>query len=290
LYLYLKQLSIIQSNSQDAYYNLALEEYLVLHSQEDILLFYINDDAVVIGKHQNPWKEVNLAPLPNSGQHKVIRRLSGGGTVFHDTGNINFSFIRNKDSDFVDFREHIEPISEALAALGIPNLISPRNDIFVNERKVSGNAEHVNSKVKRILHHGTLLYDSNIIKLNGSIRPTKALKIKTHAVDSVRSPVMNMREVNDLGDTRTFLAKLIDTLNQVLDIKEINEITPSDYNEVNELVKTKYTTWSWNFGHTPQFTYTNQLDTEIKIRKGHVTECKDNTLIGKRFDEILNDE
>ena len=73
--------------------------------------------------------------------------------VFHDTGNINFSFIRNKDSDFVDFREHIEPISEALAALGIPNLISPRNDIFVNERKVSGNAEHVNSKVKRILHH-----------------------------------------------------------------------------------------------------------------------------------------
>lgn len=291
MHLSLNQLQILQSVSHDSYQNLALEEYLVLHSKEDILLFYVNDDSVVIGKHQNPWKEVNLSKQGESqNKHKIVRRLSGGGTVFHDSGNINFSFIRNKKADFVNFREHIEPISAALESLGIPNSISPRNDIFVNEHKVSGNAEHVNSKVNRILHHGTLLYDSNIIKLNGSIRPKKPLAIKTHAVDSVRSPVMNMREVADLGKTTDFLTTLMDTLRHDLNVKSIQRITPSDYPEVNDLVTSKYTTWEWNFGHTPQFTYTNDDGISSKIRKGHVTECTETKWIGRRFDTLLNDE
>ena len=287
----MNQLNILLSVSHDSFHNLALEEYLVLQSKEDILLFYVNEDSVVIGKHQNPWREVNLSTLSKSqNRHKIVRRLSGGGTVFHDLGNINFSFIRNKKADFVNFREHIEPISAALEALGIPNSISPRNDIFVNEHKVSGNAEHVNSKVNRILHHGTLLYDSNIIKLNGSIKPTKPLAIKTHAVDSVRSPVMNMREVADLGETSDFLTQLIETLSHDLKAKSIQKITPSDYPDVNELVTSKYTTWEWNFGHTPQFTYTNEDGVSFKIRKGHVTECPETQWIGKRFDTLLNDK
>ena len=290
-FLLVQKLRIYISDSHDVYSNLALEEYLVTQSNEDILLFYINTDAVVIGKHQNPWKEVDLTPIDEKNKtHKVARRLSGGGTVFHDIGNINFSFIRNKETDFVNFREHIEPISGALAALGIPNTISPRNDIFVNEHKVSGNAEHVNSKVKRILHHGTLLYDSNIIKLNGSIKPKKQLAIKTHAVDSVRSPVMNMRKVTDLGDTDTFLAKLVDMLKHHLIVSSVQKITPSQYTEVMDLVKSKNTTWEWNFGHTPQFTYTSDEGVDMKIRKGHVTECSETKWIGKRFDAILNDQ
>lgn len=279
------------SQSHNVYENLALEEHLVLNSTQDFLLFYINTDAVVIGKHQNPWREVDLTPLDSEGKtHKVARRLSGGGTVFHDMGNINFSFIRNKDADFVNFREHIEPISNALAALKIPNSISPRNDIFVQEHKVSGNAEHVNSKTKRILHHGTLLYDSNIIKLNGSIKPKVQLNIKTHAVDSVRSPVMNMREVADLGDTQTFLDALVQELNNQLDVVSVEAITPVDYEEVTTIVADKNTTWEWNFGHTPQFTYINSNGVEMKIRKGHVTECTETKWIGKRFDAILNDQ
>ena len=158
----LKKVKIHISTSHDVYANLALEEYLVTQSNDDILLFYINSPCVVIGKHQNPWKEVDLT-LRNEKKHTVARRLSGGGTVYHDLGNINFSFIRNKNQDFVNFREHIVPISAALEKLGISNVISPRNDIFVKEHKVSGNAEHVNSKLGRILHHGTLLYDSDII-------------------------------------------------------------------------------------------------------------------------------
>ena len=284
----MQPLSIYLSNSTNVFYNLALEEHLVTASHEDILLFYINTDAVVIGKHQNPWKEVDLSPInDNLDTHAVAHRLSGGGTVFHDLGNINFSFIRNKDTDFVNFREHIEPISAALLALGIPNSISPRNDIFVNEHKVSGNAEHVNSKAKRILHHGTLLYDSNIIKLNGSIKPKKALPIKTHAVDSVRSPVMNMRDLTDLGDTPAFLEQVVSELKKHLEVTSTESIHPESNLTVQALVTEKYTSWDWNFGHTPQFTFTSANGSVLKVRKGKVIEAENNHLIGLPFSEIV---
>jgi lipoate-protein ligase A len=285
----LKELKIILSESKNVFANLAFEEYLITKSNEDILLFYINTDAVVIGKHQNPWKEVDLTKQLNGNVHTTARRLSGGGTVFHDTGNINFSFIRNKDSDFVDFREHIEPISAALKSIDIPNTISPRNDIFVNEHKVSGNAEHVNSKLKRILHHGTLLYDSNIVKLNGSIKPKKKLNIKTHAVDSVRSPVMNIRDNLDLGTTLEFLQKLIIELHNHINISNTENINPEQIEEVKTLIETKNTTWEWNYGHTPQFIFTDSEGQEYKVRKGIITESSNPELIGNRFDILLHD-
>ncbi|MFT6112398.1 MAG: lipoate-protein ligase A [Bacteroidia bacterium] len=284
----MQKLRIYISDSTNVFYNLALEEYLVTSNKEDILLFYVNTDAVVIGKHQNPWKEVDLTPInKNLETHTVARRLSGGGTVFHDRGNINFSFVRNKEVDFVNFKEHIEPVSAALNSLGILNSISPRNDIFVNEHKISGNAEHVNSKVKRILHHGTLLYDSNIIKLNGSIKPRKALNIKTHAVDSVRSPVMNIRSICDLGDTQSFLDKLISEIKSNLGVQSVKKIQPENIAEVCALVNNKYTTWNWNFGHTPQFTYTNKLGEEIKVRKGKIEEIKSSYLNPNETEKYL---
>jgi lipoate-protein ligase A len=287
----LNKLKIILSKSENIYENLAFEEYLVTHSREDILLFYINTDAVVIGKHQNPWKEVDLSATDDAfNAHKVARRLSGGGTVFHDLGNINFSFIRNKEADFVNFREHIEPISASLKSLGIQNTISPRNDIFVKEHKVSGNAEHVNSKLKRILHHGTLLYDSNIVKLNGSIKPKTHLNIETHAVSSVRSPVMNMRDVVNLGNTSSFLNALVEELHNHIAVSSVQQTSPTSYPEANNLLKTKYTTWEWNFGHTPQFTYTSDIGEVFKIRKGLVTESLDNSLMQITFDKLLHDQ
>ncbi len=282
----LKKVKIHISTSHDVYANLALEEYLVTQSNDDILLFYINSPCVVIGKHQNPWKEVDLT-LRNEKKHTVARRLSGGGTVYHDLGNINFSFIRNKNQDFVNFREHIVPISAALEKLGISNVISPRNDIFVKEHKVSGNAEHVNSKLGRILHHGTLLYDSDIIRLNGSIRPQKNYKIKTHAVDSVRSPVMNMREVIDHGETSLFLNTLINQLQTILVVDQIEFIDPFTMTNVSALITEKYITWDWNFGHTPQFEFTDDAGNLFKIRKGRVLESENPSLIGSTFESLL---
>lgn len=282
----MKKVKIYISSSQNIYTNLALEEYFVTKSSDDILLFYINTACVVIGKHQNPWKEVDLSRTREK-NHVVARRLSGGGTVYHDLGNINFSFIRTKNQDFVNFKEHIEPISAALKELGIANIISPRNDIFVNEHKVSGNAEHINSKLSRILHHGTLLYDSDLIRLNGSIRPKINYNIKTHAVDSVRSPVMNLREVMDLGDTSHFLSLLITQLKNLVSVTEVQTINPESIELVNNLMVEKYKTWNWNFGHTPQFLFTDNNGEVHKIRKGKILESKNDALIGLLFESLI---
>ena len=280
----MKPIDIYISSSHDVYKNIALEEFLLTSSKQDILLFYINKDAVIIGKHQNPWIEVDLSP---SRDFKIIRRLSGGGTVFHDLGNINFSFLRNKETDFVNFKEHIIPISKTLEQLNIPNSISKRNDLFVGEYKVSGNAEHVSSSLKRLLHHGTLLYDSNLVKLNGSIKPKEALNIKTHAVPSKRSPVSNLRNFYDWGSTETFLELIVQKLKIIIDVNSVQEIDPSNMTEITNLVNEKYALDEWNFNHTPQFKYTGKSGEIYKIRKGKVIESKNSNEIGLPFKKIL---
>ncbi len=281
----MKKLKIYISDTQNIFQNLALEEYLVLNNTDDILLFYINNDAVILGKHQNPWLELNINTTQNN-NIDIARRLSGGGTVYHDLGNINFSFIRNKDADFVNFREHIEPISKALHNLGIENHISPRNDIFMGEFKISGNAEHVNNTSKRILHHGTLLYNANIAKLGSNTKPL-SLNIKTHAVASVRSKVRNIKEVKDLGTTTAFLELLIQNLSSILECYTKKTISPNQIPEVLQLVKSKYSQWEWNFGHTPQFEYTDTESLVYKIRKGFVIECDDKSKLNLRCDKII---
>ncbi|MBT8326615.1 MAG: lipoate--protein ligase [Bacteroidia bacterium] len=281
----MKKIQIKISNSNSVALNLALEEYLVTSLKEDILLFYINTNAVVIGKHQNPWKEVNLTSAKTN-NIEVARRLSGGGTVYHDLGNINFSFIRNKEEDFVNFREHIEAISQALRNLNVENHISPRNDIFIGEYKISGNAEHVNNSKKRIIHHGTLLYDSNIEQLSKNIKP-EPIQIKTHAVNSVRSPVKNIRSEGDLGDTEAFLTQLISQITNVIEVESKSIIDPKLISEVSTLALEKYSQWDWTFGHTPQFVFTNENGVNFKIRKGKVIECENAAMIGLRSDEVI---
>lgn len=281
----MKKLKLLLSSSTNIYQNLALEEYLVKHLSSDILLFYINKNAVVIGKHQNPWLEVD-AKLAEQNKIDVARRLSGGGTVFHDMGNINFSFIRNKDVDFVNFREHIEPISNTLKAMGIQNQISPRNDIFIEDYKISGNAEHVNNTAKRILHHGTLLYNADLKSLSLNTKP-KPYKIKTHAVASVRSSVKNIKEVKNLGSTNEFMESLILNLANEISISSKENITPEDNSIIQQLVTQKYSTWEWNYGYTPQFEFIDSKGVKYKIRKGFVIESDDNSKLGLRSDILI---
>ena len=281
----MKKLKLLLSSSTNIYQNLALEEYLVKHLSSDILLFYINKNAVVIGKHQNPWLEVD-AKLAEQNKIDVARRLSGGGTVFHDMGNINFSFIRNKDVDFVNFREHIEPISNTLKAMGIQNQISPRNDIFIEDYKISGNAEHVNNTAKRILHHGTLLYNADLKSLSLNTKP-KPYKIKTHAVASVRSSVKNIKEVKNLGSTNEFMESLILNLANEISISSMENITPEDNSIIQQLVTQKYSTWEWNYGYTPQFEFIDSKGVKYKIRKGFVIESDDNSKLGLRSDILI---
>lgn len=272
----MEPLSIHISVNTKAEFNLAYEEYLIHHSKDDVLLFYLNEDAVILGKHQNIWKEVNI-DYCNQNKIKIRRRLSGGGTVFHDINNLNFSFIRNKDTDFVNFREHIEPISNALKSAGIDNSITSRNDIFIGDHKISGNAEHVNNTKKRILHHGTLLVASDLTKLRAAIQPLD-LSIDTHAVSSVRSKVTTIGDHSSFKTGLELLDYLKVNLSEHIKIREHKTIDPAELDEVCSLVSNKYTQWDWNFAHSPQFKYSIATGDEITVRKGLIQSVKGNNL------------
>ncbi|MFY0643581.1 MAG: lipoate--protein ligase [Bacteroidia bacterium] len=281
-------LKLVVSQSDNPSANLAWEEYFLKNSHEDYLLFYVNRPSVIIGKHQNPWREVNLS-FCKKNNIDIHRRLSGGGAVYHDFNNINFSYIRSKPTDFVNFKEHITPISMALKQLGVNNHITERNDIFIDDKKISGNAEHVDNTRKRILHHGTLLCDSDLYKLRAALK-TEIEGINTHAVDSVRSSVTTISEHLKGHTTQEILEKLIASISNQLKLDSKNEFDPSTQPEIQKLIRDKFNQWDWNYGHSPQFEYkTNQHS--VTVRRGKITaisstaysEDQISNLIGQRY-------
>lgn len=176
--------------SHDPYYNLALEEYLFRTNEDEVFLLWQNDKTVVIGKNQNANVEVDIDFLREN-EIKLARRITGGGAVYHDLGNLNYTFISRGEGG-IDFAEFASPIIKALASLGIVAVLSGRNDIEVEGRKISGNAQH--REGGRVLHHGTLLFDSDLTVLSRVLRPDEE-KMRSKAVRSVRSRVANVREL-----------------------------------------------------------------------------------------------
>ena len=158
---------ILDSPSTDPHFNLAAEEYLLKETDRDYAFFYINGPSIIIGKHQNAWAEINL-PWTRKNNIPVVRRISGGGTVWHDEGNLNFSFVlTGEEGKLVNFREYAAPVLDFLVKLGIPAEFGKRNEIMVEGLKISGNAEHVFRK--RVLHHGTLLFSSDLSQLKDAL-------------------------------------------------------------------------------------------------------------------------
>ncbi len=186
----------LRLTSTDPYRNLAIEEYLFTHTKEDWLLLWQNESTVVIGNNQNAYAEVDLSYAEAHGI-RVARRITGGGAVFHDGGNINFSFITG-NAHALDYAYFAAPITEALRALGLPAALGGRNDILVGDRKISGNAQ--TTKNGRTLHHGTLLYDTDPAQMAGVLRIDRE-KLAYHAVRSHKSRVVNIRALLDLSLT-----------------------------------------------------------------------------------------
>ena len=180
---------IIDNNSDNAYFNIASEEYLLKNKKEDFFMLYINPPSIIIGKNQNTLSEINTEYVDEN-NIAVVRRLSGGGAVYHCHGNLNFSFIINdKEESFMDFKKFTQPIISILGNMGVEAQLSGRNDILIDDKKISGNAQFKSRG--RMIHHGTLLFSSDLSKLEKSLK-ANPLKFKDKATKSVKSRVANI--------------------------------------------------------------------------------------------------
>ncbi|WP_191562394.1 lipoate--protein ligase [Metabacillus idriensis] len=261
--------------------NLAIEEYCLknLDPEQTYLLFYINEPSIIIGKNQNTIEEINTKYVEDKGLH-VVRRLSGGGAVYHDLGNLNFSFITKDDGDsFHNFKKFTEPVTRALKRLNIDAELSGRNDILAEGRKISGNAQF--STRGRMFSHGTLLFDSEMENIVSALNVKKD-KIESKGIKSIRSRVANISEFLEekmtIEQFREMLLRYIfDTEGEV---PQYN-LTDADWEKINQLSKERYQNWNWNYGKSPTFNLQHshrfpigQIDVRLEVHKGIIDNCK----------------
>ena len=231
------------STTGDGWQNLAMDEYFLDHlSAEDTLLyFYVNQNAVIIGKNQNPWKECDIAAMDRDGV-QLVRRISGGGAVYHDVGNLNFSFILGKER--YDVQRQLEVILKAVRSFGIDCEFSGRNDLLADGKKFSGNAFCARGELRQ--HHGTLLLQTDLGKLQNYLQPDPK-KLKAKGVDSVRSRVGNLGiDTEDM--LRAIRTSYEDTYGPVTEIA----MTPQLLAKVVPYYE-KQRSWDWRLGKTPAF-------------------------------------
>lgn len=263
----------ILSENSDPYFNLAAEEYLLKNSSQEVFMLWRCDSAVIVGKHQNALAEINY-PFVKNNNIKVARRLTGGGTVYHDQGNINFTFIRKGEKGkLVDFKKFISPIIEILRDIGIAAESGLKNEILLEGKKISGNAEHIFKS--RILHHGTLLFNSELSKLKEALKVNPG-KYHDKSVQSNRSDVTN---INKYLHKKMSVEEFIHALFTAY-MKHTTGLIEYNFNEVDlmaikNLVKEKYGTWEWIFGYSPKYKFENsilsgkkQLDILLNVENG----------------------
>lgn len=260
------------SPSVDPCRNLALEEYLLNTVGEGQVLLYLwqNDHTVVIGRNQNPWKECRCAMLENNGG-KLVRRMSGGGAVYHDLGNLNFTFIADKKS--YDLDKQVRVVLDAVRRLGIPAEFSGRNDLTAHGRKFSGNAFFETEDAA--LHHGTILVSCSIDNLEDYLQ-VSAGKIKSKGIDSVRSRVVNLAELNPAVGISDVAGCLLESFQKAYAGSCPIEIEQIDDDRLEQLYA-KYASWQWNYGQAPDFDIQcehrfpwGSIDLGLKIEDGHI--------------------
>ncbi len=274
----------IELNSDDIFLNLATEEYVFHHFTDDsYLLLYKNDNAIVLGKYQNIYQEINVPAAEISGI-KVARRITGGGTVFHDSGNLNYSFIaENEKARPLCYDDFLFPVIDALRAMGIDAQKRNACDIAIGDLKISGNAQSVRGN--RVLHHGTLLFDADMEKLHRLLKVTDAV-IESKAVASVPSPVTNIRK--HLKDTSMTMTDFQSALLSHIFPSGISyrKLTEEDMQQIRHLRDEKYHTWEWNWGKSPRFTI-HRDNMELSIEHGIITHCHVPAISSEATDALL---
>lgn len=264
----------------DPRFNLAVEEYLLRNEQftEPILLFYINYPSVIIGRNQNTNAEIDKDFVEKHNIF-VIRRLSGGGAVYHDLGNLNFSFISNGRDHLHNFTGFIEPVVRALNKIGVAAELRGQSDIFANGKKISGNAQYVSGN--RMFSHGTLLFDSNLEHLLKALNPSQS-EISTKAVQSIRSFVGNIAEMLDDDLTILDLKKVL--LAEIFGSAAVPhyELTDADWDQITRISEARYQTWRWNYGHSPRFNThksgrfdgVGKIEAHVEVAHGRIQQIK----------------
>ena len=238
----------ITNNNNDPRYNLAFEEYVFrkMNFDEPVLLLWQNGPAVIVGKYQNTIEEINYDYIREN-NIQVVRRNTGGGAVYHDLGNLNYSFIIPNAGTKVDFKTFTIPVVKALRSRGIDAVQTGRNDILVDEKKFSGNAQQFSNR--KLLHHGTLMFDVDTDKVSKTLN-AKAGKFKSKSTKSVRSRVINLKQFFTGETVDDFKELLLEWFDKEYKLKEI-ELTSEQLGEVEALMKEKYSRDEWNFGSSP---------------------------------------
>ncbi len=246
----------INNTNTNPYFNMAVEEYILKEFNEDCFMLWRNNPCIIVGKNQNTLSEINLEYVKIN-NIPVVRRLSGGGTVFHDLGNLNFTFIKNNsEENFNNFRKFTTPILNVLNSLNINAEFSGRNDLTIEGKKFSGNAQY-NYK-NRVLHHGTLLFSSNITDLSKALQ-SKPLKFQDKSIKSVLSRVTNisshLKQPLSILEFEALIKNYIIAENSS---DSLYDFTDLDLANINKLAFEKYSTWEWNFGHSPKYNFINE--------------------------------
>ena len=297
----------ILNNSLDPRYNLALEEYVLkyLDTDEDFVLLWQNANSVIIGRNQNTIEEVNAAYVREHDVH-VVRRITGGGAVYHDMGNLNFSFITTSGRDNVNnYHKFIDPVIDALRSFGVPAEFSGRNDIVVEGMKISGNAQAYHKK--RMLHHGTILFDADLTMIF-NVLDVKPDKIASKGIKSNRARVTNIKPyLHEQVTMGQFKDRLLKYLLKTDDIsRSVYMLTAKDKAKIQELMDARYNTWEWNYGQSPSFSIERKgryegggISIRLNVEDGLIKQCRiygdflgvedigklENQLVGLRFDK-----
>lgn len=297
---------IIRSNRTDAPFFHAAEEYLMENFGESVFMLWRAKKCILLGKNQNAWKQVNLDYVKER-EILLVRRASGGGTVFCDLGNINFSFIENHGTEKVNnYRLFTKPILEVLNQMGIPAQFSGRNDLTIDGKKFSGNAQY--RKKDRLLHHGTLLFSADLKDLAGALK-TDPLKYKDRGIESAAKRVTNIAaHLDEPMDVLAFREKIYSHMQSKDSDAIVRDFTEAEIVEIEKIADAKYRNWDWTIGKSPQYDFHREhrfaggiVEIDLSVKKGIVTDLVihgdflsrldladiQTALIGKRHDPTV---
>ena len=271
----------IVNKSHNPFYNIALEAYAFreLRDEDELFILWINEPTIVIGKHQNAIEEINKAYTDEHGIH-VVRRLSGGGAVYHDLNNLNYTIISNKTQEGAfDFKTFSQPVIETLADLGVTATFTGRNDLEIDGKKFCGNAQAYYKG--RMMHHGCLLFDVDMTVLGNALQVSKD-KIESKGVKSVRARVTNiLDELPEKMTVEAFSEQLLNKIKEQYPDMTEYVLSEADLENIQNLADNQFATWDWTYGKSPDYTIkrsvrdpAGKLTSYVKVEKSVITGLK----------------